>query len=221
LKITHHLDDATILAYSAGSLAEAHAALAAGHIAYCPRCRTAVQQANDIGGYLLVESENAAVSDQCRAATLASLDGVAPQQVVRDNRHSRLDGHGIPAAISALSGKPRLEELNWKKKAPGISIAEVALSENSKSTLKFLSIAPGLAMPEHGHGGHEMTLILRGSYSDHVGQFLPGDIADLDEETEHRPVVDSDEPCICIIATEAPTKFRSILARMAQPFVGI
>jgi putative transcriptional regulator len=217
LKITHHLDEATILAYSAGTLGEAHAALAAGHIAYCPRCREAARRANDIGGHMLDTQDSVAVSDQCRAATLASLDAAVPQTAPQ----ARLDAHGIPAVISALTGNLRLEELNWKKKAPGISVADVTLSDGGRSALKFLSIAPGLAMPEHGHGGHEMTLILKGSYSDHVGQFLPGDVADLDEEIEHKPVVDSDEPCICIIATEAPTKFRSIFARMAQPFVGI
>jgi anti-sigma factor ChrR (cupin superfamily) len=27
--------------------------------------------------------------------------------------------------------------------------------------------------------------------------------------------------CICLIATEAPTRFRALWARLAQPFVGI
>ena len=36
-----------------------------------------------------------------------------------------------------------------------------------------------------------------------------------------QPRVDSDEDCICLVATEAPTRFKSFWARLAQPFVGI
>ena len=76
-------------------------------------------------------------------------------------------------------------------------------------------------MPEHGHGGEELTVMLRGSYSDHTGRYIVGDVADLDEDIEHQPVVDSDEDCICLVATEAPTRFKSVWARLAQPFIGI
>ena len=79
----------------------------------------------------------------------------------------------------------------------------------------------GRAMPEHGHGGEEITLVLKGAYSDHMGRFGEGDVADLDEAIEHRPVVDEDRDCICLVATERPTRFKSLAARLMQPFVGI
>ena len=47
------------------------------------------------------------------------------------------------------------------------------------------------------------------------------DVADLDEDIEHRPVVEQDGDCICLVATERPTRFKSFAARLMQPFVGI
>jgi putative transcriptional regulator len=42
LTIIHHLDDATILAYAAGTLGEALSVAAACHISMCSECQTAV-----------------------------------------------------------------------------------------------------------------------------------------------------------------------------------
>ena len=92
---------------------------------------------------------------------------------------------------------------------------------DTNASLFLLKIGPGRKIPEHGHGGTEMTLILSGSYSDAMGRFAKGDIADLDEHVEHQPVVDSEEPCICLVATEEPTRFKGIVSRLMQPLVGI
>ena len=98
---------------------------------------------------------------------------------------------------------------------------EIPLSGSGKTHLQLLRISSGIKLPEHGHGGEELTVILRGSYSDHTGRYAVGDVADLDEDIEHQPMVDSAMDCICLVATEAPTRFKSIWARIAQPFIGI
>ena len=85
----------------------------------------------------------------------------------------------------------------------------------------MLRINPGLKMPEHGHGGEEMTLILKGAYRDEFGRFAAGDIADLDHHVEHQPRVDSPEPCICLIATETKARFKGRIGRLLQPLIGI
>lgn len=215
--ITHHLDEATILAFAAGTLPEAHGFVVATHAAYCAECRTAIREAERMGGGLLMEETSSAVTDGCRAATLASLDAVAP--TVRSV--SPQNNSGVPAVLCNLLGNTPLADLHWKKRAPGISMFELPLSKGGKTHLQLLRIGPGKTMPEHGHGGEELTLILRGSYKDHTGRYMVGDVADLDEDTVHTPTVDSDEDCICLVATEAPTKFKSVWARLAQPFIGI
>ena len=63
MKISHHLDEATIIAHAAGTLGEAHGFAAATHIAYCSQCRAALREAESLGGQMLDEQEAAAVSD--------------------------------------------------------------------------------------------------------------------------------------------------------------
>jgi putative transcriptional regulator len=61
---------------------------------------------------------------------------------------------------------------------------------------------------------------LRGSFSDEVGRFCRGDVADLDDQIEHQPLVDSEEDCICLIATDAPLRFTTLFGKLVQPITG-
>ncbi len=215
MNLSHHLDDATLLALASGTIPHAHGIVAAAHVERCPACAKALRQAEAIGGGLLDDGGIEPVSDLARAATLASLDGVAPVQ--RKPRHKS----ELPAAVDQALGGLSLDQIKWRKKAPGVALFDIPMPKGSSSALKLLSIGPGRAMPEHGHGGEELTLVLKGSYSDHMGTFGPGDVADLDSTVEHTPVADAGETCICLVAVEAPTRFKGVLARLFQPFVGI
>ena len=105
---------------------------------------------------------------------------------------------------------------------PGLSLHELKLAKGGgKGRLFLLRIAAGSAVPQHGHGGEELTLILRGSYSDRFGRFAVGDVAALHRNVVHRPVVDKNDNCVCLIATEAPARFTSLIMRMIQPLVRI
>jgi putative transcriptional regulator len=215
LKITHHLDDATLLAFAVGTVGEAHGILVASHLAMCPVCRVALRAAEGLGGGILEIQTAQAVSDVCRAATLASLDAVsAPNSSAKPKSD-------LPLALARAVGDISIADIQWHKKAPGVSVFDVPLSKGSKTKLKMVKLGRGRTMPEHGHGGEELTLILKGSYHDKMGRFSPGDVADLDADIEHQPIVDSEEDCICVIAFETQAKYKTILAKLVQPFVGI
>ena len=214
MTFVHHLDDATILAYAAGTLGEALSVAAACHISMCPECRTAVRKAEALGGEILDDLQISAVSDVCRAATFASLyDMVAVKPVI-------IKGD-MPSPLQRLLRGQDFAQLRWRKKAPGVAVYELPLSKNAKGSLKLVSIAPGMTMLEHGHGGEELTLVLKGAFKDKVGRFSRGDIADLDEDTEHCPIIEEGETCICLYATEAPSHFKTWIGRLLQPFLGI
>ena len=216
MKPTHHLDYSTLLAYAAGTLDEAFSVVAASHLAVCPTCRTAVREAEAMGGALLEGMADEAVTAACRARTMAALDKAAP---VRAPVRAPLSE--LPVPLSRLLPARALTDIAWKKKAPGVAMFDVPLPQGARGQLKLLRIGAGRAMPEHGHGGEEITLVLKGAYRDHMGRFAAGDVADLDEDIEHRPVVEQDGDCICLVATERPTRFKSFAARLMQPFVGI
>jgi putative transcriptional regulator len=214
LTIIHHLDDATILAYAAGTLGEALSVAAACHISMCPECQIAVRKAEALGGEILDDLQSSAVSDVCRAATLASLDDMVAMRPA-------IAKSDMPLPLQRLLGGQDFAQLRWRKKAPGVAIYELPLSKNAKGSLKLLSIASGMSMLEHGHGGEELTLVLKGAFKDKVGRFARGDIADLDQDTEHCPIIEEGETCICLYATEAPSHYKTFLGRLLQPFLGI
>lgn len=216
MKPQHHLDHSTVIAYAAGTLDEAFMVVAASHIALCPSCRNAVHEAEAFGGELLEQIAGSDVSTDCREKTLAALDRATLHRLPVAAPKSEL-----PVALSRLLNVSSFDDLHWKRKAPGVAMCNVKLPLYAKGKLTLMRIGAGCAMPEHGHGGEEITLVLKGAYRDHMGRFARGDVADLDVDIEHQPVVDTDQDCICLVATERPTRFKSVIARLMQPFVGI
>jgi len=73
----------------------------------------------------------------------------------------------------------------------------------------------------HGHAGNEMTLVLQGSYRAGGARFRAGDVECADEATNHQPVADPGETCVCLAVTDAPLRFGNLLGRMMQPFIRI
>jgi putative transcriptional regulator len=216
LKPHHHLDHSTVLAYAAGTLDEAFTIVVASHLALCPNCRKAVHEAEALGGELLSQLGDSAVSADCRAKTLAALDQATLHRLPVAPPRTEM-----PVPLARLLNASSFNDIAWKTKAPGVAMFDIKLPPHARGQLKLLRIGAGRAMPEHGHGGEEITLVLQGAYRDHMGRFARGDVADLDEDIEHKPVVEQDGDCICLVATEAPTRFKSLAARLMQPFVGI
>lgn len=217
MNVHHHLDPATILAFAAGTLDPALSVVAAAHISWCPVCRSAMHDAEQVGGALLAELDGEAVSDDCRKRTLDLLDRATlhrfPKRVPATSE--------IPSPLAQLLAGQRLADLKWKTKAPGWAMFDLPMPAKSRGKLFLVRVAAGTAMPEHGHGGQEITLILSGAYNDRLGRFAQGDVADLDVDIEHQPIVEHTAPCVCLVATEAPTRSKSWAARIIQPFIGI
>ncbi|UJQ94329.1 ChrR family anti-sigma-E factor [Mariluticola halotolerans] len=219
MTVQHHLDDATLLRYASGDLDEAFSIVVAAHIAMCDTCRAAAHAAEEIGGYLLAEADAAPLESNALDRMMGLLDAEGPDMM--PTRQIRVTPKGdVPLPLQHFIG-PELDDIRWRKLVPGVRKHTIKLASAPRSSLYMLYIGEGMAMPEHGHGGTEMTLVLSGAYRDDLGRFGPGDIADLDEHVEHQPRVEPGGPCICLVATEAPTRFKGIFSRLLQPLVGI
>jgi len=214
----HHLDEATIVGYSAGALPEAFAVVAAAHLSICQVCRDSLRDADAIGGALLAQQlEGAQPSAHARQAMLAKLASTPMEtRSTPEASPKAVDPDVLPVALHPYFGK-RLNDLRWKSVAPGMHI--IRAPNVSGGTLMLLRIAPGKSVPMHSHGGNELTMILRGSYQDCLGHFSAGDVADLDSDVTHQPITMPGGPCICLAATDAPLRFEGWLARMLQPLV--
>ena len=217
-KPAHHLDDATLLSYSAGALSSAMTHVATAHIESCQHCRDTLRDADQIGGSLLQLQRPMAATPSARDAMLALLDTDEPTtETVVDDVMPAFDPDRLPTALHPWFGKS-IRALRWRRVAPGVQ--RIRAKGISGGELMLLRTAPGSRMPLHSHGGNELTMILQGAYDDVLGHFAPGDVADLDGETEHQPVTSAGVPCICVAATDAPLVFSNWLARSLQPVFG-
>jgi putative transcriptional regulator len=212
--IIQHADPATLLAFAAGTLPEALSAVVAAHVAMCPSCRAEVADMELMGAALLTGSPMAASSGE--RVPVPARPRCAPPGLIA--RHRPADP--LPSPISTAYGLT-LDTVPWRRLGPGVWHHRLALSAGSEGDLRLLRIAAGQQMPEHGHGGTELTLVIAGAYSDETGNYRRGDIQDIDEETEHRPLADRDEGCICLIASERRARFKGLVGRLVGPLTGM
>lgn len=225
----HHPSDALLVAYGAGSLGEGLSLAVAVHLAHCPDCRATLAEVEALGGALLEDLPPAPLESLSLAATLDRLEREeAPGNPCKAMRiRPRCSRPAGPAAASpALPGPlrayvPSLEDLSWQRLAPGVRRVELLPRTASGGAAQLLRIAPGTALPHHGHGGLELTVVLSGHFADELGRYGPGDLAEVDGDTNHQPIADSHRDCICLIATDAPLRFTGLMGRLMQPFIGL
>jgi putative transcriptional regulator len=215
LTIAFHPDIATLMAFSAGTLDEPFAVVISTHLAMCEACREQVRRTDLIGGALLEAEPAAEMSENALERLLGAADGQSIEV-----RERSAPSHSVPAPVARYLPNG-LDGVRWKFSGPGVAVADLPSSPSSKSRLMLLKVAAGRRVPEHSHGGQELTLILRGAYRDRFGLFATGDIADHDEDVEHQPIAEPGEDCICLVAVDAKLSFRSRLVRTLQPFFGL
>lgn len=208
-QIRHHPDPATLVSYAAGTLAEPLAAVVAGHVSMCSHCRAEVRDLEILGGVMMMGGPDD------RAASVVKSPGHETRAAQPAPRREQL-----PAPIAAAYGLS-FDNIPWRRLGPGVWHHKLALSAGTQGDLRLLKISAGRAMPDHGHGGEELTLVLDGAYADQTGEYRVGDIQDVDEDTEHTPVADRGTGCICLIASERPARFKGWIGRLLQPFTGM
>ncbi|SMX39359.1 ChrR family anti-sigma-E factor [Maliponia aquimaris] len=214
-KITHHLTDDLIMGYSAGLLPEAVNLVIATHVSLCDECRAAVEAHDAVGGAVLDTAEGVAVSEDCLQGALVLIRGMEPEPARREIRVA--SDPVLPAPLLDYIGGS-LDAVKWRP--IGMGVKQAILKTSPDATARMLYIPAGTAMPDHGHRGLELTLVLKGAFHDDEGYFARGDIEIADASLNHTPVADIAEDCICLAVTDAPLRLKG-LARLAQPFLKI
>ncbi len=217
MTVSHHLSDETLLDYANGALSACMETLVACHLTVCPHCRGRNDLADDVGGQLLAAHEPvaphlSAVQLLDKARSKPNISVSKPPQQIGDASVPRPLGRLLPGPI---------ESLEWRSMAPGVKQFTLSEQPRKDGAFKLLRLEPGVTLSQHTHNERELTYVVRGSYRDEIGHFRAGDIADLDNHVEHCPVVNEDEVCIALIATDAPVKYTTMLGKIMQPFVGI
>ncbi|MDO6732859.1 ChrR family anti-sigma-E factor [Marinovum sp. 2_MG-2023] len=211
-QIHHHIPEPMLMAYAAGTLEHSFALLVAAHVSMCDDCRSALGAHEAVGGALLEQHPEQAVSARMKDALFAQLDDTPKQEPeVTYGRSGVFPG----PVMQALKGQPP----RWKSVGGGVR--QTLLHADAAGSVRLLYIAPGRAVPDHGHNGIELTLVLQGAFRDETGRFGVGDLEVADDTVEHTPVAELGAPCICLAATDAPLRFNSLIPRLLQPLLRI
>ncbi|MBY4893933.1 ChrR family anti-sigma-E factor [Rhodobacteraceae bacterium N5(2021)] len=210
---THHsVPDDMLMGYASGSLAKAFDLVLATHVSLSDDARARLETFEALGGAVLCDMEAVEVADDSLEQTMAKIRGAAPIE-----RPTPSTGT-FPVPLQAFVGGDE-EAVRWRSIGGGVK--QCVLHSDDQGTARLLLIPAGKAMPQHSHHGTEMTLVLKGAFRDEDGVFARGDLEVADSETNHQPIAEPGEDCICLVATNAKLKFQGLLPRIAQPFVGI
>lgn len=216
MNIRHHLNDALLMSYAAGNLPEGFGLVVATHVTLCDECRSRLEAFEALGGAVVEAESVAEVSEDALAHVMARLDRAAapttaPAPVSRPKSI-------LPAPVAAYVGGD-LDRVKWK--SLGMGVRQAILPTSRRATARLLYIPAGQSIPDHGHRGTELTLVLRGAFRDATDRFGPGDVEIAGEDLQHTPVAEAREDCICLAATDAPLRFSGLVPRLLQPLFRI
>lgn len=212
--VQHTLNEELTMGYAAGTLPEAVNLIVATHLSLSDESRAGVEAAEAIGGVMLEGAEPAELSEGALDRALARLDAAAPTP-----HFAHKPSKGIfPKVLQDYVGGD-VDAVKWRSIGGGVK--QAILPTDKDASARLLYIPAGKAVPDHGHKGMELTLVLQGAFSDEVDRFARGDIEIADEDLDHQPIAEAGADCICLAVTDAPLKFNGILPRLLQPFFKI
>lgn len=215
--IKRHPDSTYLVEYSSGSLALAPNIAITTHLQFCDQCRRTVNALQDIGGDLLAGADSVPVSDDLLDTVLNCITDDADAPTATDQPPIKnLDdlAEAVPAYIQRFLPEGNL---NWKFLSPSLKVAAISIGEDVHE-LAFHKIKAGGKAPEHSHKGTEITVVLKGSFSDEDDIYQPGDFIIREAGDVHQPIAAKNEECICLSVLAAPIQLTG-LKRFLNPFL--
>lgn len=199
----HHPSDAVLADYAAGGMRPAFAAVVAAHLEGCAHCRSVVGALEALGGELVADLPEEALSSDALDRALAGIE----------RPHAPSPAPQAPIAARLPFGR----EIRF---APGMGVRKARI-DDSGDLLYLLRLPAGLTTIPHGHQGLEFTAVLKGAFEDGEGRFAAGDFAEMTDEIDHQPSVTPDSECLCLIASERPMKVTTLVGRIVHLMTGV
>jgi putative transcriptional regulator len=202
---SHHPSADILAAYSSGALEPGFGLVVGAHLETCAECRARVAAFEAASGAALADLPHSELPANAFARVLAKLDQEpAPPP---------------PAASGSFMDRLPLKPRRWV--APGVWVAAVDTPHAPENRVYLLSVDPGMPTARHEHAGAEFCTVLKGAYRDELGLFSAGDFAAAYGELNHQPVVEGDEACVCLFATEGRLKPQGLIGRIAFAFANV
>jgi len=170
--IKHHLTDELLMSYAAGSLDEGFSLVVATHVSMCDDCRARSEAYEAVGGAMVDQCEVVQLSDHALDQTFALIDAM-PDKPDAPWVENRSKDDVFPTPLQDYVGGD-LDKVKWRSLGGGVM--QAVLKTAGEDKVRLLRIPGGTAMPDHGHRGLELTMVLKGAFEDDDGHFGRGDV---------------------------------------------
>jgi putative transcriptional regulator len=239
--ILYHPDSRFLTDFASANLPLSEAVCVSAHLEFCGKCRSHVQQLSEIGGHLLAQLQAvelepdsferlmARMADEALQLKPAAFTGATalPQPVLQKSDETEsvsrprttrpISSIFLPRALRRLACGG-LQNLSWVQLGKALRVAPLHIDGDKRETAIY-DIKAGGRMPEHEHRGEEITVLLKGSFSDADGSYSQGDFVVRNAGEPHQPTATQDMDCICLVSLERPVKPRAFLYRLFEPLV--
>ncbi len=231
--VKYHPDTRFLTDYAAGSLPESQALCVAAHLHYCSGCRAKIRELTQLGAEFFLTQEPEAVSEDSFDRlwqTLQNQDSPAQQiqlqqapattdvtkTVTKTATDTAKTTKDLPQAIQKLTNG-NINSLKWRNIGKSFRFSDIALRDQNRETTLF-HIKAGGNVPKHHHRGDEITVVLKGSFSDQEDHYHVGDYIVRTSGESHTPVASQDEDCLCLASLDAPIVMNNWFYRVLAPF---
>jgi putative transcriptional regulator len=205
--------------YHQGKLSIAENQLYAAFLEMNQDARDEIAFYDFLSGEFIQETPQIELSDDALERALARIERPISENTYEKKENTKLPeflkGFDIPNSIA------RLEFQNRYWAAPGVWIAKTRPNGIDNSVSYLMYAKKGLQMPEHDHGGREMTLVLQGSLKDANSAAQIGEIMIADCDYNHSPMIGEEIDCLCFICANSPIIPTNLLGKILQPFAKI
>lgn len=214
--IRMHPEADLLVEYASGSLSLAPTISVTAHLQFCETCSHAVESLKDIGGALLATTLSMPISGDLLDSVLKCIEEEGDKPLPARSRRPHQDdvARTLPRFVQDILPA---QELDWRKQTSSVRVAAISVGEQ-RHELALHRINAGGKAPAHDHRGREITVVLKGSFSDEDGVYQPGDFIVREPGEQHRPFAARNEECICLSVLEAPIRLTGI-KRIFNPFL--
>jgi putative transcriptional regulator len=152
-----------------------------------------------------------------RDAQLAAIFARDPGRPTPRQTMQNVGSSILPAPLQRYLGRD-IDAIRWRTKLPGVK--EFRVEDKGRGDASLLWVRAGRRMPSHTHEGSEVTLVLKGGFTDITGHYACGDIAIAESDLDHKPMTDAHEDCICFAVTDAPLHLTGPFGRLLDRLFG-
>lgn len=204
--------DELLLGHAAGTLPEPLDLAVRTHLALSREGRRRYALYEALGGALLETIEPAPLRAGAWERLEAAIDRIEPIRLPEAGAGDRF----VPAPLRPYAPEG-FERLPWRNLGPALEVELPVRTPGYKARL--IRLKGGKGIPRHTHRGHEITVVIEGSFRDVQGVHRRGDLVIADASVDHSPVADED--CLCLAVTDAPLKFTGPIGRLLNPLLRI